>query len=335
MGLSRAFLEAHILHWESELDGSYYTHRSKWPSRLFHHAPLQNTVPILESGRLLSRIDSENHRGLDVAGPNIISSRDIAHKFVRLYFRPRTPTQYAIEGIQKPSDDTHGAHAPILYMLVLDARKILLSQGVKFSDSNMQSGLAQYSDTEDFFSQIEFDKVFHEGGIGGDRSILRCRCAEVLAPSPLALRGTLQWVYCRSEGEKLTLLHKLSPEARRKWADKIIVSDDLVVFQKRFPFVKSVSLSKKGVVYQIAPRPDLAKISVDVEVFDRNGDRILYNRLPALATAPNLDSSAIERSTATKWLSAIPLRDGKYLVRLTLEGHLAFESLLTLQTTPF
>ena len=103
MGLSLAFVDAHIRGWEQKLKGGAYPHREHWPRYLFHHAPLENAVKILTSGRL-SRIHSDQVRGRDVAGFGVIDCSQRAHHFARLYFRPRTPTQYHIEGIRRPGN---------------------------------------------------------------------------------------------------------------------------------------------------------------------------------------------------------------------------------------
>lgn len=106
MGLSANFIQAHVAKWEASLAATYRSYRTKWPSRLFHHAPVQNAAAILRRGELLSRIDSEGIRPFDIAGQNVIALRDRAHSFARLYFRPRTPTQYYIEGIKSRKNIT-------------------------------------------------------------------------------------------------------------------------------------------------------------------------------------------------------------------------------------
>jgi len=197
MGLNKEFLDTHIVEWENKLKGPAYPHREKWPRHLFHHAPLENAVNILTSGQLLSRTDSDTMRARDVAAQGVIDHSQRAHKFARLYFRPRTPTQYHIEGIRKFGECQYGenAHAPVLIMLIFDARLVLSLQGVCFSNSNMQTGVIEGSTTA-FFLNIPFDKVYHEGGIGGDRSITSHRCGEVLAPSPMAIYG-VHTIYLR------------------------------------------------------------------------------------------------------------------------------------------
>lgn len=185
MALSAADVEAHICEWEGKLNLPYYSHRKHWPSRLFHHSPVENAVTILSEGVLRARADPEIEMARDIAGEGVIDIRLDAHQFVRLYFRPRTPTQFHIEGIRKAHECEFGFQAPILVMFVLDARPILTRAGTLFSNENMQRHSAQVGDTLEFFSTIPWDKVYHEGGLGGDHSIIGHRCAEVLAATPL------------------------------------------------------------------------------------------------------------------------------------------------------
>jgi ssDNA thymidine ADP-ribosyltransferase, DarT len=116
MALSAVEAEAHIRKWEQNLDQKYYAHRKHWPSRLFHHAPLENAVQILVEGVLRSRSDPDIQLARDVAGAGVIDAREEAHKFVRFYFRPRTPTQFHIEGIRKTEECEFSFQAPVLVM---------------------------------------------------------------------------------------------------------------------------------------------------------------------------------------------------------------------------
>lgn len=326
MGLSKEFLNTHIQEWEHKLSGPVYPHREKWPSHLFHHAPLENAVSILNSGTILSRNDSSRLRTRDVAAAGVIDYSIRAHSFVRLYFRPRTPTQYHVEGVQKAGDNPYGenVHAPVLMMFVLDSRSVLSSDGVFFSDANMQSGAIENS-SETFFRTIPFDKVYHEGGTRSDRSIISRRCAEVLVPSPLSLDDKLRWVYCRSEAERATLLQALSASASR-WERKIRVSDDLKVFEKRFTFVEKVSLINEGVIFRLNPRADLRLISVSLEVRDATGGMcVRMNNAEIPASPPK----------AAAWQVKAKLTPGLYRVIIRLEGHEAYNCTLMLDELPF
>jgi len=226
----------------------------------------------------------------------------------------------------KPSDIQHGTHAPVLYMLVFDARKILTEPGISFSDMNMQSPQAKYGSDEKFFSAIPFADVYHEGSHPSGSAITKHRCAEVLAPSPMKIDDKLQWIYCRSDAERRLLVHMLGPSSAQ-WLKRIRVSDDLLVFQKRYPFVKAVSLARNGIVFELAPRNDGQSISVKVEVWDNKKAAVcsfIYKKLAATPPPP-----------APAWRAQHDLKDGKYLVRLTVEDHLAFEANLVLGNAPF
>jgi hypothetical protein len=325
MALTADFIEAHIVKWEATLTSPFRPYRSKWPSRLFHHAPIENAVKILLDGNLRSRDDPANQRAKDVAAPGVIDARNHAHGSARLYFRPRTPTQYHIEGIRKRGECQYGddTHAPVLVMMVFNARNILALPDVKFCDRNMQLGSSEPGGSEEYFSKIPFDKVFHEGSIGGDRSIIEHRCAEVLAQSPLPLANTLQWVYCRTAAERDTLLYLLGAK-QAEWSPRILISDDLLLFERRHVFVESVFLSSNGINLQLSPRADLKNVSVSVFAWNDKGAQVksFYNvDIPARPPAP---------STNPRWRVAVDLPNGTYLVQIDLEGHLAFKGQLTL-----
>jgi hypothetical protein len=326
MALTQSRVDRHIAEWEVKLSTGAFLHRSRWPSRLFHHSPIENAAQILKAGQLLSRNDSTGSRKLDVADTSVIQNRDRAHQFARLYFRPRTPTQYHIEGVRKIGDYYNGdpkAHAPTLVMLIFDSRKILTREGVRFSTGNMQSHGAMDGDTEEFFDSIDFTKVFHEGNIGGDRTITHCKCAEVLTPSPLPISDCLTSIYCRSSAERTTLLYELGSEARR-WRDVIFISDDLRVFEKQYTFVESVSLQHDGVVFRLHPyrRPILCQIII----WDSVGREIARRSHPELPTVP---------SGSTAWRESVGLTNDTYRVRINLEECRAFEATLLLEDAPF
>jgi ssDNA thymidine ADP-ribosyltransferase, DarT len=287
MSLRPEFVAEHIGRWEKALTGVFYPYRARWPSRLFHHAPLENAVSIFNSGFLRSRNDPKNPKPKDVAAEEVVNSRTHAHNFVRLYFRPRTPTQFHIEGIRQADECRYGpdAHAPILVMLVFDAKKVLVLDGLRFCDRNMQGGDAEIQESEEQFGQIPFEKVYHEGGIGGDRSIIEHRCAEVLTPTPLSLEQNLEFTYCRSEAEKETLLYQLR-DAPWDYSDLIRVSQDLRVFQREYVFVEEVSLSKQGIVFRLNPRQIPRPVDTQVEAWDASGTQKVSFRNSKLPAVP-------------------------------------------------
>jgi len=324
MALSAPFIEAHIQKWETALTSPWYPYRSKWPGRLFHHAPIENAVKFLLDGNLRSRDDPENQREKDVAAAGVISARSHAHNSARLYFRPRTPTQYHIEGIRKKGECQYGddSHAPVFIMMVFVARSVLAFPTTKFCDRNMQLGHAEPGDTEEYFSTIPFDKVFHEGGIGNDRTIIEHRCAEVLATSPMPLVNTLQWIYCRTAAERETLLFMLG-DKKSQWSSRIVISDDLLVFERKYVFVDSVTMSPNGLVFQLNPRVDQKKIHMKAEAWDKDGKQVINFLNPELDAQP-------PPAQGKRWRVAANLPNGNYLVHIDLEGHLAYRGTLAL-----
>jgi hypothetical protein len=311
MSLSPAFLNAHIAEWEDKLNGPVYSHRAKWPGRLFHHTAIENAEHILRSGLLLSREDSEGRRIRDVAGTEVIQSRHRAHQFARLYFRPRTPTQFHIEGIRRSDEIYQGAHAPVLVMLVFDARRVLATNRVRFSDGNMQSDWTTDDDTEDFFKAIDWASVYHEGPTH-ERAIFSRRCAEVLVPSPYSVGNSLQWVYCRSAAERTMLLHALGSHGRR-WTQKIVISDDIRVFEKKYTYVEDVALQGDGVVFRLHRRVDGQPIAVRVDVWDPKGstyqDVLQFLNEPGPPKRRALDCQEHDPT----WLLPRPYRTGELL----------------------
>lgn len=189
-----------------------------------------------------------------------------------------------------------------------------MSEGVLFSDRNMQSPYAQVGDSEDFFSNIPFSKVYHEGGFRGDESIKTHRCAEILPISPLNLEGCLQSILFRSEPERDTLLHLLGRD-RKLWEAKCQVSDELKVFQKMYTFVQYINLTEKGVVFALNPRSDGKDISVEIAVNENGGKEVAKFRNNAMAAVP----------PAGRWIFKHPFAAGNYTVRIQLEEFLAFE----------
>lgn len=328
MALSAAFVDQHIAHWQGQLTSPYYAHRRHWPSHLFHHAPLENAVAILRDGCLRSRNDADNLRTRDVAAPGVIDARDHAHDSVRLYFRPKTPTQWHIEGIRKPGECHYGddAHAPVLVMFLLDARSVLTLPDIRFSNKNMQIADTVAGDDEAYFDQIPFAKVFSEGSTGGDRSFTDARCAEVLAPSPLNLGDTLRGICLRSEPEKETLLHMLG-EQRADWEPYCHVSDALKVFQKEYTFVDVLRLTSEGVIFRLNARKDGARIKVKIDVWDGRERHVVdfYNE----------SHEPVPEDPHNNWIWRHPLPHDMYRVEVRLEGQLAYQSYMVLGDTLF
>lgn len=318
MSLSERFVDRHIQVWSERLSATGYSFRQSWPRLLFRHEPLENAASIIRDRLLLSRARSVGRRQLDIAGADVIALTDRAHSYARLYFRPRNPTQYHVEGVKKVTDPFFNGevrvHAPILTMFVFSARRILTSPKVEFSDGNMQTKGTETGNSEAFFETIDFQKVYHMGGIGGDYSIITSRCAEVLVPEALPLNEYLEGIYCRSQAERTTLLHHIGNEADF-WAPKIFVSADQTMFERRYTLVESVLLRRTGIEFQLNPRSDLQKVRVKITVNDvEDGKKFVYgpNEIPAVP------------SNGRRYLANFDLTGQGYDVQIELEDNFAF-----------
>ncbi len=325
MGIAAETARRHIQTWSLHLKGTNRPYRTNWPNRLFRHEPIENAAKIIQSGEMLSRKSSAGLRVVDIAPDEIVNSRVAAHDYVRLYFRPKTPTQYRIEGIAKPEEIYLDRHAPVLVIFVFDSSTILTRQGVQFSDGNMQSTRTNQGDNDEFFGRIPFDRVYHEGAFDKASTegpeILRCRCAEVLMPSPLPLDGALQAILCRSDAERRTLLHYLGDHAER-WASRIRVYRENGLFESRYTYVDAFDATGAGVTFKLHPRRDNAAVRTFIEVKNSAGAVVLR-------------SGPTDLNPATGWKIDKRLPDGTYLAIVELEGSKAYEAPFLIDELPF
>jgi hypothetical protein len=157
----RAKIEAHIQKYAARLGSS----RAWWPSYIYHFTDLTNAVEILKSGAIYSRQQAHNLGVMhnDNASANVINNTNVDHtRFARLYFRPRTPTQFRNEGIRgrQPVDERwEGSHCPVPIFFCFDAVEILLRDDVFFSNGNMAKRNTKYDSSEAFFDTLDFDKI--------------------------------------------------------------------------------------------------------------------------------------------------------------------------------
>lgn len=146
-------IEAHIQHWSARLGNL-----SWWPRYLYHFTDVQNAANILQTGYLYSRHEAQRQgmMTVDNASPTVIQQTLAEHyQYVRLYFRPRTPTQYLNEGIRPLSQrELGGAHCPVPVFFCFDALSVLSQSETLFSNGNMGSNRVEYDNSRDFFLSI-------------------------------------------------------------------------------------------------------------------------------------------------------------------------------------
>ncbi len=241
-----AEIVAHLDHLATTLDGS----RSWWPKYAFHSAHVENAAGVLNDGFLLCRssIASTTKLAKDSASAALIAGLPASlRRWVRLYFRPRTPTQYRNQGLRPVQHLYQNAQMPVPVYLLFDAKKLLVQSGVSYTRGRLGHGVAIGNDAA-FFKSIPFDKVYHDSGVGqlgatGRSDILNARHAEVLVRDRLDLEH-LRFVVCRSAPEQATLLHLLTPTAREKWRARVILEGPRRFFFTEFgTYVEHAELS--------------------------------------------------------------------------------------------
>lgn len=321
MSVSNHIIEEHVQAWEAKLG---FGHRRHWPSRLFRHEVLENAVEVLRSGALFSRVHAQGAMQRDVAPEDIINLNHLAHEYARLYFRPRTPTQYRIEGIRRPEEIWNGRHAPVMFMFVFQSRLLLSRPTVHFSRGNMQAANAEILDGDEAFRSLTFEKIYHEGAYPPEHADIKLwRCAEVLVESPLVLDDALEAVVCRSDAERKSLLFALGNDAAN-WTDRIRVMTQPGYFNAEFAFIESVDLAADGVKVRFHPR---VKMPMECMV-----QLSIWNMANALDRRdfPNQPLDMRQR-----WNFPFEPQQADYQVEIRLEDELAYRSALSFVLGPF
>jgi hypothetical protein len=231
-----------------------------WPQYLFRFDHVTAAASILNDGRLLSRARAiaAGKIVFDSASPGIIAHTGARWKdYVRLYFRPRTPTQFSSEGIRRrsPIDEyRYGGCCPIPVVLLFGAADIMTLEETMFSDGNLASGSTGYGRDAKFLRRIPFQVVYHDDPIEpkAKGTVIRCRHAEVIYPHELGLFA-LKKICCRSSAERETLISLLTPDAAAQWTRSITSSSKLNLHYRRWTFLEEVELSAGSVNFVFNP----------------------------------------------------------------------------------
>ena len=227
--------------------------RSWWPKFVYRTDDVNNSAAILNRGKLLSRhkAESENVIKVDSADKYLIAglANELTH-YARLYFRPKTPTQYRNEGIRPDSKIYNNAHMPVPVYLMF-SYTILMLEGVSFTPNRLHDPTLIGSSIAELKS-IKFQNVYHNKSVprmdDTENSVIRqeilsARHAEVLVKDELPL-DHLRLIVCRSNAERETLLNLLEPHVKKIWIERIRVDEgDLRLFNKNGTFMREVHLT--------------------------------------------------------------------------------------------
>ena len=294
-----------------------YDARSWWPNFVFHYATLENAISILESGALYSR-DNAVNRGLlssDSASSSVLARTSSTYKsYARLYFRPKTPTQYSNEGIRPRQAFVHGAHCPVPVFLLFNSRAVLTRASTRFSKGSLAgNNPGRVGTTASFFEKLPFNEIYHNSWVPDQkkRAIIASRHSEVIVPDHLDLES-LQYIWCRSEAEKETLISLLSEIQQDQWGNKIFHGKKYDLFFSRWSYVDQVTLDEDGARFTLNRNtitPEPFDLTVCVEDHD-TGETLRWRNKIFRA----------DQNVSVNFASAIV----SYTIEVRLDGCLAY-----------
>ena len=314
MGITLARHQAHVVKFEAQ----FPNYRKAWPKFLYRHEPIDNVIEILREGALLSRADAFQRRIIinDIAPNDIINRNDAAHNFARLYFRPRNPTQFHVEGIRKPEDFFQGKHGGFLVMLLFNSEKVLTTHGTQFSCGNMQSGTSTVQDGDHGFDVLNFDAIYHDIAYP-DANVIRQRCAEVLPVSPFPLEETLEHIVVRTDADVLTLKYLLSNAGLATYLPKVRKTTGGGIFFDWYTAFDFIDTAPGRIIFKVRPSRSNGDIATQLDVFSPDGQNKLV-------------SVDCELLGATTYFIEHTLAPGQYLAIANLEGCFAHKSMITI-----
>lgn len=225
-----------------------------WPRFAYHFTDILNAVNILKEEHIYSRNYAlqNNLMQNDNASTEVISqtSADVEN-YVRLYFRPKTPTQFYNEGFQVKSS-RHRLHAdcPIPVFFVFKLPELLEQSGVQFTSQSLalKGPVPRYSTPEEF-SRLPFKDIYQDGPLWNiteqqKKCIIGRKQAEIIVPQKLGLEQ-LRVILVRSPAEEETLLNLLHDANIYKFDSKIMVQEELYFFMNR-NFINEVELTSNS-----------------------------------------------------------------------------------------
>jgi hypothetical protein len=214
--------------------------RQWWTYFVFHAVPLHELPDILQNGLLTA----PRHRSP--------AARTQWDRYVRLTFRPRTPSFFDREGYYPSAAAPAGClHAPV--WLMFDLESMLLHPQARFSDGDPAAGAPTFA-TPRAFAELPFEQIYHDSWMRQDEKeeILRHREAQVLLPDAVTLEA-LQLIWLRSEAEYETLAHLMPAPLWAKWRDKITPRTDFMLFNHKHLYITHARLTAQRIELHFNP----------------------------------------------------------------------------------
>lgn len=302
--------------------------RQWWPNFVFHFTDIQNAVSILKEGSLLSRneVERRNLMHVDNASAEIIEHTDEKWKdYVRLYFRPRTPTQYRNEGMRPRKKRQLNAHCPVPIYFLFDAVAVLSEADTCFTDGNLAANPSIFCDANDL-KDMPFRKVYHDSYF--DRieasQIVFHRNAEILVPRRMNLNA-LNHIVCRSQAEYEMLIHLLPAGLLRKWSKRIVLGNRLNLFFKRWAYIDSVELDEARMLFHFKNDPE--------HVGPFHAKAFVTDMVSSRTFSWEEESFTANRTLSLRLKNIGPLSD--YSIRLSLDDNIAYANRYQEESLPW
>ena len=224
-------------------------HQNKhWPRYLYHTAQVEVTAEILRTSRLVPR--RHQHTLIhDVANQGAITNNPDAHRFIRLYFRPKNSFHFKTEGI-KAADDLHrqSKHMSIPIMLAFDAQSLLTLDGVGFTPGNFAVRYTTPEFSEAAFDKFPFDYVYHDRPPPREsiKTVHYHRMAEVVYEGELPIEPHLKYIVCRSIYDKTSLLSFLGDSGAHYAAMIVVEQVRGAAFMHRAMYLTGLQFTEDG-----------------------------------------------------------------------------------------
>lgn len=279
-----------------------------WTYFLFYFTDLQHTAEILRDDSLTSAF---------MRGEALNNRWD---KFVRLYFRPRTPDLYHAEGF-RPAGEVPRRYTPIPVYLLFDMESIIAHPESRFSDGDILTTAQTYK-TPNAFKELPFEQIYHDGGFMPDErdEIMSARQAQVFIPDQISLES-LQLIWLRSDAEYDTLRHQLPADVWHRWRDKITTRTDQHLFHHTRPYVQRASLLPDAVHLYLNPCTD----EVACRPFDLHATLTYDDGRELEWQATDADLTLTKKSAPPPhYVWQLPATKQGYHLRLTINDELAY-----------
>lgn len=309
------------------------TERRWWPLFLFHYTDIRNAARILQDDALYSRLQAEQMGKLIISSgsPDVLAGTSLnIQDCVRLYFRPKTPTQYHAEGVHSTASLTNSrfpnAHCPVPVFFLFDAASILAHPDCKFSDRGLGGSGYQLGSTLKDLRDLPWQQIYHQGWIDWSspesaHEIIARRNAEVIVPQQLDF-GALRYIYCRSDAEKDTLLHLLPSDLRRRYQPKIFASNRSELFFRKRTFIESATLLADHIYLHFSPDttcPGPFRLLLEITT-----SRVWSRDMPDFTLGPSYEFSVKLKRPISQ-----------YQIRILLDGHLVYANAFEEIEIPF